>query len=250
MAREGGTLMMLQIDWVAIPAGTLPRGTPTAELDNVVARHADLDGGRGLPRHYFAKECPRAAVRVGRFLLARTPVTVGQWIAFAAATGTSFTPLVPPDHPVTDRSWEEAEAFCAWAAELTGLPVRLPAEIEWERAVRGDDAREYPWGDVWDPHRANLLELGVGASLPVGQLPAGASPFGILDMAGNVDEWTGTLYAPYPGALPEVPAVEQWAADPHVTRGGGHHHARDLARCARRHGVYPPTAGAGLRLAV
>jgi formylglycine-generating enzyme required for sulfatase activity len=212
----------------------------------VVAAHADLQ----LPRAYFAKEAPASVVWVPRFALARVPVTVDQWRAFADASGVT-RPIAdrPGDHPIDRVPWEQAVRFCDWAGEQLGLPVRLPEEVEWERAARGDDQRTYPWGDEFDRARANLAEHGLGRSLPVGSLPAGASPFAVLDLGGNVDEWTATTYRPYLGAPPDVSETESWAADPHVTRGGDYQHHRDLARCARRHAVYPPRTGAGLRLA-
>jgi formylglycine-generating enzyme required for sulfatase activity len=220
------------------------RGTPAEEIDSVVARYRDLD----LPIHFFAKEAPRQVTAVDAFRITLTPVTNSIWHHFAQQTGSPFTPRTPTDHPVDDRTWQEAMDFCAWASDTAGQPIRLPTEAEWERAARGDDMREYPWGDEFDPRRANLAELGVGATLAVGLLPEGASPFGVLDMAGNVDEWTSSVYTPYPGAPPAVPLVESWASDPHVTRGGSFRDHRDLARCARRHAVYPPVLGAGLRL--
>jgi len=152
--------------------------------------------------------------------------------------------------PVSGVAWADAVAFCAWFGEAHGEPVRLPTETEWERAARGDDAREYPWGSGFDPARANLRDHGAGGPIPVGSLPTGASPFGVLDLAGNVDEWTSTTYAPYPGAPADVPVAETWASDVHVTRGGAWFHHRDLARCARRHGAYgADLTGIGFRLA-
>nr|WP_277924679.1 SUMF1/EgtB/PvdO family nonheme iron enzyme [Microbacterium ureisolvens] len=105
--------------------------------------------------------------------------------------------------------------------------------------------------------RAPATRLGpsvarIGGTTPVGSFPDGASPFGVLDMAGNVDEWTSTRYAPYPGAPADVPVLETWAFDPHITRGGAFRHDRDLARCARRHGAYEAdlaAIGVGFRLA-
>jgi formylglycine-generating enzyme required for sulfatase activity len=232
----------LAVGWVDIPAGDLVRGTPAGEVDAVAVEH-------GLPRSYFAKEAPRSVVPVARFAIARVPVTVDQWRSYTRAARITFETDEPGSHPIDDVSWLAATGFCRWAADELRLPVRLPAEVEWERAARGDDARAYPWGDDFDPALANLAEHGAGHALPVGSLPAGASPFGVLDMAGNVDEWTSTVYGPYPGAPDDVPAVEEWAADPHVTRGGDYRHHRDLARCARRHAVYAPRVGAGLRLA-
>ncbi|TDC21438.1 formylglycine-generating enzyme family protein [Streptomyces sp. 8K308] len=238
-------MMIEAVDWADIPAGTLLRGTPAERVREVSARHADLD----VRPEWFLKEAPRQAVQVAAFRIARTPVTTGQWAAFARETGRPL-PVGPASHPVTGVRWSDAAAYCAWYTARTGDAVRLPEETEWERAARGDDDRAYPWGEVYRQGLANLADLGAGGTLPVGTFPDGASPFGVLDMAGNCDEWTATVYAPYPGAPQAVPAVESWAADPHVTRGGAWFHHRDLARCARRHGAYDPDlTGVGFRLA-
>ena len=183
------------------------------------------------------------------FRIARTPVTIAAWTRFAAVEGRPV-PEGPADHPVTGVTWAAATEFCRWVGGELGAPVRLPEEIEWERAARGDDAREYPWGDDYQAGLANLRDLGAGGTLAVGSLPAGASPFGVLDLAGNCDEWTATTFAPYPGAPTEVPHKDPFAADPHITRGGAWFHDRDLARCARRHGPYDPNlTGIGFRVA-
>lgn len=246
---EGGTVTdERDIDWVSVPTGTLLRGTPAERLDAVVERYADT----GVPRAWFAKELPRARVAVGGFRISRTPVTVAQWAPFARATGRPAA-RDPADHPVVGVSWSDAVAYAAWLRDHTRLPVRLPTEDEWERAARGDDDREFPWGDAYLTGRANLVDLGLGTTTPVGSFPAGASPFGVLDLAGNVDEWTSTIYSPYPGAPVDVPEREDWAFDPHITRGGCFRHDRDLARCARRHGAYEAdlrAIGTGFRLAM
>jgi formylglycine-generating enzyme required for sulfatase activity len=233
---------MFEIEWVAVPAGTLIRGTPPEQIDQVAANHQ-------LPRHYFAKEAPQSHVQVPAFLISSTPVTLEQWSTFCSVVEWKPPAPAPGNLPVESATWAEATAFCEWLAQEMGADVRLPTETEWERAARGDDDREFPWGDTYDRAKANLAELGVGKALPVGSLPLGASQFGLLDMAGNVDEWTSSVYAPYPNAPNEVPPVEPQAFDPHVTRGGSYNHCRDLARCARRHGVYLPTDGAGFRVA-
>ncbi|WP_328535123.1 formylglycine-generating enzyme family protein [Streptomyces sp. NBC_00344] len=237
-----------QVDWVEVPSGLLHRGTPIDEVAEVAHVYADT----GVPVEWYQKEVPRAEIPLPAFRIARTQVTVGQWSLFAAATGRPL-PQAPADHPVIGVTWDAATAYCQWLGEqLGGLEVRLPTEDEWERAARGDDAREFPWGAQYRTGLANLVDLGICTTMPVGSFPEGASAFGVLDMAGNADEWTSTLYAPYPGAPAGVPDTEDWAFDPHVTRGGAFRHDRDLARCARRHGAYEQdlaAIGVGIRLA-
>ena len=106
-----------------------------------------------------------------------------------------------PIFPVVTVTWYEAEAYCNWLAkqELTipipvGYTVRLPTEEEWERAARGKDGREYPWGDGFEKYRANTTESGDIGTTAVFTYPQGESPTGAWDMSGNVFEWTNSLY--------------------------------------------------------
>jgi formylglycine-generating enzyme required for sulfatase activity len=167
-------------------------------LDEMV----EVPGGSFL----FGEE--RRPVMTMTFRIGRYPVTNAQYARFLQANPRYPVPYVDEEwarpynwdpvtrtypegkanHPVVLVSWEDAQAYCAWAG------VRLPTEEEWERAARGEDGRAYPWGASFDPTRANVRESGIGSTTPVGIYPEGASPYGLLDCAGNVWEWTSTPY--------------------------------------------------------
>ncbi len=93
------------------------------------------------------------------------------------------------DCPIVGVSWYDANNFMEWLNNLTDANYRLPSEAEWEKAARGTDGREYPWGNVWDADRTNTAESGLKKLVSVGSYSEGISPFGCYDMAGNAYDW-------------------------------------------------------------
>lgn len=134
---------------------------------------------------------------------------------------------------------EDADAYAVWLSDRTGHPWRLPTEAEWEHAAKGPDGREFPWGDTFDPAAANTRESGVHTTTPVGAFPAGVSPFGVYDMAGNVEEFTADDYRPHPGGPFVADHLVETMNTYRVARGGSFSRFGDLTRTRRRHGAFP-----------
>jgi formylglycine-generating enzyme required for sulfatase activity len=148
-------------------------------------------------------------------------------------------------HPVVLVTWQDALAYCQWLSEVTGYRCRLPTEAEWEKAACWDAAagraRRYPWGDEFDEERCNVDTHGALhlESSPVGRYsPAGDSPYGLADMAGNVWEWTSSFYQPYPYNANDG-REEPGDAGIRVVRGGAYDQNPLSACCAWREAVQP-----------
>lgn len=190
-------------------------------------------------------ERPVHEVRFARgFYLGKYELTWGQYRAFCQATSRQAPSNViesrrgprfeaGDDHPVFNVSWNDAQAYCQWAG------LRLPSEAEWEYAARGTDGRTYPWGNE-EPGTAHCNLSGSTAghqfTAPVGSFPGGASPFGAMDMAGNVFECVQDTYqssyqnAPGDGRAWEVAG----ASDRVVVRGGSWNVGAGMCRAANR----------------
>lgn len=242
---------------IGIPAGAFWMGSPRDDI------YAEPD------------ERPTHRVRLSGFWIDSTEVTNAMYARCVEAGActpppTAFAPFSPHPYygaaafeayPVVNVTWQQANEYCTWAGR------RLPTEAEWEKAARGLDARRFPWEwiGVADPEKLNFCDQGCAfawhvpnvddgypETAPVGSYPKGASPYGVLDLAGNVWEWTADWYAEAyysksPPADPTGPEAGVWR----VVRGGSWLdgvHGRVLvhARSANRNSQLPETARSDL----
>lgn len=248
---------------VEIPAGRVLLGSTPGEVDRCVEMWSDrlVDPGYADSfRHWIEKETPAHTVTVEPFRLARFPVTNAQFRPFADDTGARAESLdaagdaSSADHPVWGLDRATALSYIDWLrSRQPHDDLRLPSEAEWEWAARGPERLEYPFGNDFDPARCNTIEGGPGTTTPVGTYPGGVSPFGVWDMAGNVEEYTADDYAPYPGGSLTVDDLYRDLGPNYpILRGGSCALGGDLARGARRHGPYrggPAFGFTGFRLA-
>jgi formylglycine-generating enzyme required for sulfatase activity len=150
----------------------------------------------------FDDEQPQHLLYLPDYYMAKTPVTNAQYLAFVQAIGyqppkhwpKGKPPSYKADHPVVNVSWYDAVAYCDWLVQVTGKPYCLPSEAEWEKGARGTDGRIYPWSNQWEARRCNSRELLPGDTTPVDAYLDGASPYGLLDIVGYVEEWTRSLW--------------------------------------------------------
>ena len=223
---------------VYVPAGEFIMGSPDGEGDS--------------------DEHPQHTVYLDAFWIDRTEVTNEQYRGCVEA-GTCPAPTTcdwgeptysdssKADHPVVCVSWEDAKAYCEWAGK------RLPTEAEWEKASRGTDGRKYPWGDGFDGSRLNFCDAncefyhkdsdaddGYQRTAPVGSYVEGASPYGALDMAGNVWEWCQDWYdEDYYDSLPQRNPPGPDLGEYRVVRGGSWYGIEWDVRSACRLGFAP-----------
>ncbi|MEZ0395527.1 MAG: SUMF1/EgtB/PvdO family nonheme iron enzyme [Anaerolineales bacterium] len=218
------------VEFVRVPAGKFLMGS---REDN--------------PRAYD-DEKPQHTLELPEFWMARFPVTNEQYAQFAESRHRKHPVknwAQRKKHPVVKVSWKDALDYCKWfeatyRSELKkrGLTLRLPTEAEWEKAARGEYGNEWPWGNEFDPQKANTSESGRGDTAPVDAHPQGASPYGAEDMAGNVWEWTHTLTKGYPYRADDG-REEEKSNESRVLRGGSWYGDQNSARCACRHHNLP-----------
>ncbi len=175
------------IKFVYVAAGPFSMGS---KPNNPLSVEAEQSQHRvEMPYDYYLGKYPVTNAQFNQFIQATEPKNIGfkEW-------------QKKPDHPAVNISWHSARAYCHWLNQTIGamLPgdwqFRLPTEAEWEKAARGVDGREWPWGNVWDPTLCNSMESGEEKVTRVGiYSPGSDGPFGAADMAGNVWEWTLNL---------------------------------------------------------
>lgn len=166
---------------IEIPAGPFTMGTGSERAD--------------------VQNQPEHSVTLPAYRIDKYPVTNAQYARFVVATGYPAPenwiggkmPRGRELHPVTMVSWHNAQSYAQWAGK------RLPSEAEWEKAARGADGRRWPWGNVMDANRINTYS-NVGSTTEVTRYQQGASPYGVMDMAGNVSQWTADDFLPYEGS--------------------------------------------------
>jgi formylglycine-generating enzyme len=173
-------------EMVLVPAGEFLMGISEEELEAWLQAHSEDK------RELFLDEMPRHKVYLNAFYIYKNEVTVAQYRSFCQATGRAM-PFKPSwklqdKQPVVNVTWNDAQAYATWAQAC------LPTEAQWEKAARGTDGRIFPWGNVWDSEKCSHAANSPKAPNPVGSFPAGASPYGVLDMAGNVEEWCADWY--------------------------------------------------------
>lgn len=209
--RAAGEELFVQTEHEYQVKHTSTYSVSAAEALQTKAQWQELDSMIEIPAGEFImgtdfyradpQDKPQHKVTLHAFKIDKYPVTNAQYARFVAATG-HRPPLhwkqgkIPDGterHPVTMINWYDAKAYAEWAGK------RLPTEVEWERAARGTDGRRWPWGNTMDPLRLNTYYQ-IGSTTEVGSFPTGASPEGVLDMAGNVSEWVADDFLPYSGS--------------------------------------------------
>ena len=198
-------------------------------------------------------EAPKHQVILPGYWIAKTPVTVVQFRAFVRTEGHNVHEKSlkgPDDHPVRYVSWNDAMVYCHWVSMRSGLTATLPSEAEWEKAARGTDGRLYPWGNAKpDVYRCNF-DNHEGGTTPVGRYsPQGDSPYGCVDMAGNVMEWTRSLDKAYPYSFQDE-REDLESRGLRVLRGGAFCDAAEDVRCVMRYwgDLYACSSCIGFRL--
>jgi formylglycine-generating enzyme required for sulfatase activity len=187
-----------------------PKETPAAETAQQTPAAPTINPGEMvlIPAGEFIfghdgepTTAPQQKVFVPAYYIDKYEVTMQEYLKFAVDTSYQaqgdWRSLWAPDKaniPVVNITWDDAVAYAKWANK------RLPTEIEWEKAARGEKGFRYPWGEEWQAGKANTFESGIKAPAEIGSYTGDVSPYGVHDMLGNVKEWTGDYFKAYKGS--------------------------------------------------
>ncbi|MBK9315024.1 MAG: SUMF1/EgtB/PvdO family nonheme iron enzyme [Acidobacteria bacterium] len=240
---------------VLVPEGSFMMGRDLTEEEKAFTVE---EVGRKIK--VFTYDYPAHEMNVRSFYLDETEVSNRQYAEFVAATGRPApehwegpTPPVNAENmPVTHVTYQDAVDYCTWRTSVRndGISYRLPTEDEWEYAARGSNAGKtggklnlYPWGDAWEPGRANTKDARLEHPQNVDSNRPGASPFGILNLSGNVYEWTATDFTHYPGSDQVTPREKGYEGTYQVVRGGSFDYPREYAMTTTRVWARPTNKG-------
>jgi formylglycine-generating enzyme required for sulfatase activity len=240
---------------VSIPAGSFMMGRNVTDEEKELIIEVDGD-----PLKIFDYDWPAHPRDVKAFYIDKTEVSNAQYAEFVKATGHAapkgWTGSEPPENaglaPVTEVTYQDARKYCAWRSQKRndGVSYRLPTEEEWEYAARGKDAGKpgapvnlFPWGDQWIEGNANTLESRLKNPRNVDAYFSVKSPFGVLNLAGNVVEWTSSDFNHYPGSDRQTPREKGFKGTYQVVRGGGFGYPKEFAMTTTRVWVTPEDKG-------
>lgn len=225
-------------EMVWVPAGYFRMGIDV----DTAKKQAEQLGYKDYHEIAAEESFPERMVFVDGFYIDKYEVTIERWKQFTD-TGlwkpekgvnnpTWMGPELKPEEaklPIASVSWRDAQQYANWAGK------QLPTEAMWEKAARGTDGRWYPWGNEKPSKEYGVITMdkSLNAPEPVGSYPKGASPYGCMDMAGNVYEWTNEWVEPYPNN-PEPNG--SWGHQFAILRGGSFYHPRHSYRTAKRFG--------------
>jgi len=210
--------------WIDIPAGNFLMGSTAEQIEagyRISQKGYGHDGVRQA--HWFDNEAPQTITYTQAFKIMQTPVTQKEYERFITETGHRVPFVIPKtwqsyhlthpynhvkpylwlgkkppknkaNHPIVLVNIKDARAYAHWLSQKTGRNLRLPSEKQWEKAMRGNKGLLYPWGNTYHPDYLNNADQAPDGTIPAGSFPQAASPYGVLDGAGQVFEWTRDIH--------------------------------------------------------